>query len=59
VKECNHFVHSTIGTTVRDSARANRAALDHANAQAFDHANANARPGEVRAPATTAPPATQ
>jgi hypothetical protein len=33
---------SAVGTTVRDSARANRAALDHANAQAFAHANANA-----------------
>jgi hypothetical protein len=33
---------STIGPTVRDSARANRAALDHANAQAFENANANA-----------------
>jgi hypothetical protein len=33
---------STIGTTVRDSARANRAALDHANAQAVANANENA-----------------
>lgn len=48
---------STIGTTVRESARANRAALDHANAQAFAHANANA--GLVVEETTTpTPPAT-
>jgi len=51
--------HSTIGTTVRDSARANRAALDHASAQAFEHANANAGLVKEEPPATTAPTATQ
>ena len=48
---------SAIGTTVRDAARANRAALDHADAQAFEHANANA--GLVTAqttPTTTTTP---
>ena len=42
---------STIGPTVRDSARANRAALDHANPQAVANANENA--GLNPPPATT------
>ena len=51
--------HSVIGTTVRDSARVNRAALDHANAQAFDHANANAGLVKEEPPATTTTTTTQ
>ena len=49
---------SAIGTMVRDSARANRAALDHANAQAFDPANANAGLVKEEPPATTTTTAT-
>jgi hypothetical protein len=36
---------------VRDSARANRATLDHANAQALENANANA--GLIKEETTT------
>lgn len=46
---------STVGSTVRDSARANRAALDHANAQAFEHANANSGLVKVETTTTTTP----